>query len=269
MFWKLFLPDYVHFFNDGPLGLQKAAWMRLPAGFHGHWDDLDGLGFSGGASVVNADSLLRWGFGPVGYAKFYIPFALWVLGAGAYFFFRRLGMTTVAAALGGLAACLTTNYFSNAAWGASPAIFAFGMNFLALGALAKRDKLPFWISPALAGLAVGVNVMEAADIGVMFSLVVAAYVVYQAWVESSPRTLSGIMIGVGRTVIIVAAFAGFIALAAISSLHWGQCRRYGRQQEGGCAEAGPMEFCHRVELAKKGNALVDYSRRVRRPRGFR
>src|ERR1700722_16117928 len=77
LFWKCFLPDYVHFFNDGPLGVQKAAWMNDPGGFLGQWNDLDGLGFSAGALLPDADSLLRGALGPVWYSKLYIPLALW------------------------------------------------------------------------------------------------------------------------------------------------------------------------------------------------
>jgi hypothetical protein len=250
LFWKCFLPDYVHFFNDGPLGVQKAAWMHVPEGFLGQWDDLDGLGFNGGALLPDADSLLRGSLGPVCYSKFYIPLALWVLGIGAYFFFRRSGMSMVASTLGGLAACLTTNYFSNACWGASPAVFAFGMDFIALGILAKRDKVPFWVSPALAGLAVGLNVMEAADIGAMFSVLVAIFVVYQSAVESGPRALTGVAIGIGRT-IIVAAFAGFIAAYAITELIGVNVTGVSGKQENTQAKAAQWGFATQWSLPKR------------------
>ena len=35
LFWRSFLPGYVHFSNDGPLGMQNSAWMGLPEGFTG------------------------------------------------------------------------------------------------------------------------------------------------------------------------------------------------------------------------------------------
>src|SRR5262249_8573724 len=116
---------------------------------------------------------------------FFIPLAQFLLGFGAYFFFRRSGMGALASVLGGLGACLTTNFFSDGCWGAAPAVVAFAMDFLALGALAKRDSLPFWVAPALAGLAVGFNVMEAADIGALFSVLVAAYVIYKSLVDET------------------------------------------------------------------------------------
>lgn len=209
LFWKCFLPDYTHFSNDGPLGFQHAALLQLPQGFFGQWCDLWSVGWSGGASVLDMDSFLHWALGPLGYSSFYIPIALFILGCGAYFFFRRSGMSAEAAILGGLAACLTTNYFSDGCWGAAPAVFAFGMDFFALGALAKRDRLPFWVPPALAGMAVGLNVVEATDIGGLFSLLIAAFLLYQSLVENSAPLPVRVGRGVGR-VIIVAVFAGFI-----------------------------------------------------------
>src|ERR1035437_9383873 len=41
LFWRSFLPDYVHFSNDGPLGQQNANWLKLPAAMTGMWVDLN------------------------------------------------------------------------------------------------------------------------------------------------------------------------------------------------------------------------------------
>jgi hypothetical protein len=218
-FARSFLPEYVVFSNDGPLGLQKSAWLKLPQAFVGQWYDLNTLGANAGASLLNLTSVIRWGIGPTGFAKFGAPISLWILGACAYFCFRRFGMSLVSALLGGLAACLTTSYFSNTCWGAISPSLAFGMDFLALGTLAKRDnfRFSFWIAPALAGMAVGINVMEAADIGAIFSILIAAFVIYQAIAEDGAPALTRAVRGVGRT-ILVAAFAGFIAAYAVSVL---------------------------------------------------
>lgn len=191
LFWKCFLPDYVYFSNDGPLGIQAAAFLKPPQALFGQWFDLWSVGWPAGASFLDTDTMVRWLMGPVGLAAFYVPLSLFLLGFGAYFFFKRSGLGSFASILGGLAACLTTNYFTDGAWGAAPAVVAFGMDFLALGALAKKDKhLPFWVSPALAGLAVGMNVMEAADIGGLFSLLVAAYVIYRSLVNEDDELTS-------------------------------------------------------------------------------
>src|ERR1035441_56574 len=49
LFVKSFLPGYVHFSNDGPLGQQNAAWDRLPGAFTGIWGDLNDIGNNGGS----------------------------------------------------------------------------------------------------------------------------------------------------------------------------------------------------------------------------
>lgn len=212
LFWKCFLPDYVYFSNDGPLGIQAAAFLKPPRAFFGQWFDLWSVGWSSGASFLDADSLARWVLGPVGLSKFYVPIAQFLVGFGAFFFFSRSGMGALASVLGGLAACLTTNYFTDGAWGAAPAVFAFGMDFLALGALAKKDdRLPFWVSPALAGLAVGFNVMEASDIGGLFSLLVAGYVLYRSLVNEKEELTPG-----KRVVGLVCINFSLVALLAVA-----------------------------------------------------
>jgi hypothetical protein len=49
LFWRSFLPDYVHFSNDGPLGQQHGAWSHLPEAFMGIWAENNDIGGSGGA----------------------------------------------------------------------------------------------------------------------------------------------------------------------------------------------------------------------------
>src|SRR5215831_1441021 len=110
LFWRSFLPGYVGFSNDGPMGMQASAMLKPPQAFFGQWTDLYSVGWASGASLVDFDSLLRWIAGPIGYAAFFIPLAQFLLGYGAYFFFRRSGMGALASVLGGLAACLTTNF---------------------------------------------------------------------------------------------------------------------------------------------------------------
>jgi len=218
LFWKaVFLPQYVIFSNDGRYSQQVAQWIHLPQAFIGAWNDLNTLGASGGAVVPNFTQLFRWAFGALGYAKFIAPCALWFFGVAAYFFFRRAGLSAMAAVLGGIAACLTTQYFSNVCWGSIPPTIAFGMDLLAMGALIKRDNLPAWVTPALAGCAVGVNVVEAADIGALLSLVVAAFALYQPLAENSSPFTARVVRSLWRTAV-VSICAGFIAAYAVSVL---------------------------------------------------
>ncbi|HLX72729.1 MAG TPA: polysaccharide biosynthesis/export family protein, partial [Verrucomicrobiae bacterium] len=251
LFWKCFLPDYVHFSNDGPLGMQSTALLKAPQSFFGQWMDLYSLGWGSGASFVDADSLLRWVISPVGYAKFYIPIAQFLLGFGAYFFFRRSGMGPMASILGGLAACLTTNYFSDGAWGAAPAVVAFGMDFLALGALAKRDTaLPFWVAPALAGLAVGFNIMEAADIGCLFSLLVAAYFVYRSFADTDPLTIERVFYTFAKGSILT-IFAFFMAAYAIIGLVGTNVKGISGTQQDVQTKAMKWDFATQWSLPKR------------------
>ena len=60
LFWKSFLPGYIHFSNDGPLGQQMSAFARLPGGFAGAWNDQNDIGFNGGVYQPSVDALLRW-----------------------------------------------------------------------------------------------------------------------------------------------------------------------------------------------------------------
>jgi len=218
LFCKSFLPDYVHFSNDGPLGQQNPEWIKLPYGFTGMWDDLNDIGSNVGAAPLSLTTLIRWGFGPVGCAKFFAPVALFILGLGAWFFFRQLKLTPLAATLGVLAAALTSTFFSDACWGTASHQIAFGMDFFALALIVSNSpatpSFVRWTCLALAGLAVGMNVMEAADIGAIFSVFVALFVFYKALTEESAPVLKKISRGVAR-VAIVAVFAGFIATQTI------------------------------------------------------
>src|SRR5579862_9018046 len=144
LFWKCFLPDYVHFSNDGPLGQQNAAWRQLPAAFTGSWYDLNDIGSSAGAIAPAPDPLIFWILGPVGYAKFLIPIGLFILGLSAWVFFRQLKLSPLAATLGALAAMLTSTFFSDACWGAAPHQIAFGMDFLALALMVSNSTTTPW-----------------------------------------------------------------------------------------------------------------------------
>src|ERR1035437_3253529 len=179
LFVKSFLPGYVHFSNDGPLGQQNAAWARLPQAFTGIWGDLNDIGNTGGSSTPDLCTLLRWLIGPVGFSKFLAPFALFILGLGAWTFFRQLKLSPLAAALGGLAAALNSTFFATACWGVASQQIAIGFSYFALALVVSNTPetpaLTRWVRWALAGLAVGVNVMQGADIGAIFSVFIAAF----------------------------------------------------------------------------------------------
>jgi hypothetical protein len=221
LFWKSFLPDYVHFSNDGPLGQQNTAWSRLPGAFTGIWGDLNDIGNSGGSLAPDLCTLFRWLVGPVGYSKFLAPFALFVLGLGAWTFFRQLKFSPLAATLGGVAAALNSAFFSTACWGVASQQVAIGFSYFALALVVSNTPetpaLTRWIRWALAGLAVGVNVMQGADIGAIFSVFIAAFVLFKTLVDESGSIAAKLGRSVGR-VAVIAVFAGFIAFQTVVSL---------------------------------------------------
>jgi hypothetical protein len=221
LFWKSFMPGYVHFSNDGPLGQQNAAWARLPGAFSGIWGDLNDIGNSSGSFGPDLCTLFRWLLGPVGYSKFLAPFAVFVLGLGAWTFFRQLKFTPLAAALGGLAAALNSTFFSTACWGVASQQIAIGFSYFALALIVSNTPdtpaLIRWVRWMLAGLAVGVNVMHGADIGAIFSVFIAAFVLVKALVEESGSVAAKLGRSIGR-VAVIAVFAGFIAVQTVVSL---------------------------------------------------
>ena len=214
LFWKSFLPNYVHFNNDGPLGQQNTDWSRFPSSLTGEWVDLNDIGQSGATASLDVTSFATWLLGPVGYSKFYPPIVLLILGIGAWTFFRQLKLSPLAAALGGLALALNSCYFGNACWGTSPQQVAMAMVFFALAlAMANSGEtrpLIYWSRLALAGLAVGISVIEGLDNGAIFSVFVAAYVFFAALIEEGSPPVTKIAHGIGR-VAVVGIFAMFIA----------------------------------------------------------
>jgi hypothetical protein len=221
LFWRSLLPGYVHFSNDGPLGQQMVMYSYLPGAFMGCWGDLNDIGFNGGAYTPSLSMLFFWAVGPVGFAKFSAPFALLILGAGAWTFFRKLKFSPPVATLGALAAMLNSTFLSNACWGVASQEIALGMDFFALALLVSNSSATpaviRWARLALAGLCVGVNVMEAADIGAIFSLFVSAFVLLKIFADESGPVLVRLSRGIGR-IAFIAAFACFIATSTIISL---------------------------------------------------
>jgi hypothetical protein len=218
---KSFLPEYVAFNNDGPLGEQNTAWSHFPSTLTGTWDDLNDIGQNVGSSAPTITSLETWLLGPVGYSKFYVPIALLILGLGAWTFFRQLKLSPLAATLGALATALNGSYVGNACWGTAPQQIAMAAVFFALAlVMANTEETPRivrWSRLALAGLAVGVSVMEGADNGAIFSLFVAGFVFFKSLIERSAPVLEKIGRGIGH-VAVIAVFAGLIAAQTITSL---------------------------------------------------
>jgi hypothetical protein len=221
LFWWSIGPGFVQFSNDGPLGQQNAAWARWPQSFLGSWGDLNDIGADAGSHPPSVTMLTLWGLGPVGLAKFYPAIALFFLGLGAWTFFRQLKLSPLAATLGALAAMLNSTFFATACWGVATQQIAIGWDFFAMAlVISNTSETPALIRLARlagAGLAVGMNVMEGADIGAIFSLIIAGFVFFRAVACENGSLWAKAGRSIGQ-VTMVALFAGFIAFQTVVSL---------------------------------------------------
>ncbi len=216
LFVRSFPPGSTLFSNDGPLGSLMSDSHRVPEVFSGGWQDLNTLGFREGGAFPSITYGLLWLLGPVGFSTFYAPLTLLILGMGAFAFFRQSGLTPLACVLGATAAALNSAFLSTSAWGVGSHPLALAMNFFALAALTDSASSKQWLRVGLGGLCVGMGVMEGADVGAIFSVFVAAFVMYQSILrEGTPP--KQIVRGAIR-VTLVALFAGFMAFHAIQVL---------------------------------------------------
>ena len=217
LFFPCFKPETVLFSNDGPLGAVHAAAGKQPSGFLGLWYDLNSIGYNGGAFFASFTPTLLWLLQPLLFAKFYAACSLAILGLCAWVGFRLLKLTPLACLLGALAVMLNSTYFSIACWGVGPQNISAGMSFLAIGLVASSNhSWRSWAKLVLAGMAVGMGVMEGFDVGVIYSLAVAAFIVFHSLAGEGPFAKRAAA-GIGR-VAVVALCAGFLATQAVSSL---------------------------------------------------
>ena len=216
MFRGVFSPEQTLFSNDGPLGELMAQCHHLPDRFAGCWQDLDSVGFNGGAASPSLSFGLQWLLGPLWFTKLYAIISLLILGLGAWCFFRQSKLSVPACLMGGLAAMLNSTFFSVACWGVGAHDITAGMTFFALAALADPSARQRWLRVALAGMALGMAVTEGADVGAIFSFYAAAFIIYQAWTTEGPRAkrLGGSLARLG----LVAVCAAFMAAQSIHGL---------------------------------------------------
>jgi hypothetical protein len=214
-----YVPGFASFSNDGPIGTLKSDSHKLPAEFFGGWQDLNSVGIREGTWPSLTYALLCT-LKPVLYSKLYAPIGLFLLGLGAFSFFRAMKFTPAACIIGGLAAMLNSGFFSVACWGVVAHTNTIAMTFFAMAALVSAQNavsaVQCWVRVALAGLAVGMGVAEGADVGAIFSIYVALFAMFLAWNSGGPPVpklaLGAVKVGV------VAVFALFLAAQPISAL---------------------------------------------------
>jgi hypothetical protein len=223
LFSRSFIHNQVLFSNDGPLGAISSQSSRTTlATCVSVWQDLNWLGNEGITPDASVSALLAMVLTPLNYAKFASPIGLLILGLCAWVFFRQMRLSSWACVIGAVAATLNSDFFSTSCWGIVPQPICVGACFLSLAALARIGEgsaARSWIRVILAGFAVGMAVVQGADVGALFSLFVAAYVLYQAVFLDGKPSPTGRKLGFAMTrVVIVALFAALIATHTLTSL---------------------------------------------------
>ncbi len=216
LFRESFHSEMALFANDGPLGAVEWVCQQGWTIFKGIWADLNWVGLNGGASTLGITSVLALVLGAHGFINFYPALMILALGVSAAFFFRRLGFHPAVCVLGGMAAALNSDFFSYACWGLGTLTLCVAWVFLALAALLP-GRSPRWVGFVLAGAALGSALIEGFDNGAIFSLYVAAFLVFGAWVSregrSPARRLLHGAVGTG----VVAVVAGIVAAQVLGT----------------------------------------------------
>ena len=184
MFYDSFASGWVLFSNDSPAAHLFSRESYLVEDLHGAWQPLFWVGNEEVSNRLTFSWFIGSTLGASGNAKFYAPFALLILGASACLFFRQLRFHPMVCALGGLAAFLNMNAFSNACWGLSAWVMARAMVFLALAALVAPGIRQAWMRYTLAGFAIGMAVMEGFDMGAIFSVFLGGGAVVIYWIST-------------------------------------------------------------------------------------
>jgi len=211
-----FLPYQVLFANDSALGALKESSERLPGTFTGCWADFWWIGGSPPSPSPSFSILLATVLSPEHYLKVYVPFTALFLGFCAWFFFRQLRFSALACVIAGVGAGLNMHFFSNACWGLGTWSVSTGMVFVALGVLVGPHVRPLWVKGALAGLSVGMVVMEGFDVGAIYSVYIGLFVVF-LFLNTETNLASGAAkaLGVGALVVL---FAFFISASTLYTL---------------------------------------------------
>src|SRR5256885_557152 len=128
LFGKALLPGETLASNDGPLGAMVARHNQVIPTMTGYWQDLNWLGTQFPTIPPSITTVIRLLLRflaqmsglhpyPVLASKLYYPITLYILGICAWFCFRQWKLRPLSCALGGLAAVLSSHFFSTACWG--------------------------------------------------------------------------------------------------------------------------------------------------------
>jgi hypothetical protein len=204
------------FANDFPLGALEAECNQLPGRFAGTWRDLTWLGGEAAAASPDITMLVATLVSPVLYLKLYVPFTLLFLGFSAWLFFRQLNFNPVVCALGGVATGLNGHFFSVACWGLGHWNIAAGCSFLAMAAFYAKSIPKVWERAVLAGLAIGMGVMEGYDVGAILSIYAGIFILFRFLNDEAPLQTRVANAALAGTLVVI--FAGIIAAHTMLNL---------------------------------------------------
>ncbi len=214
LFHPLFAGGVAHFANDGPYGTLLARPYQVPDSFRGIWNDLLWLGAWNGNFNPNLTGAGIAVLGPSLYHKAMIPIGLIFLGLCVSLCLHTFRLPRWVCVLGGLAAALNMNVFSNACWGLPSRAHAMGAAFLAIAAFHACNGRFAVIKAMLAGLALGLGISEGGDNGAIFAMVAGVYGFFRAFAEPGP-TIHRTTRGASR-VVIAAVLAGLFAAQTLN-----------------------------------------------------
>jgi hypothetical protein len=217
---QAYQPHTAMWANDSQLGTLTDTSVHthplLQGIFTGAWADMWWIGFEAPAASPTVGMILLAATSPEMYLKILTPFSMLLLGFSAWVLFRQLKFAPMVCVLGGVAAGLNMHCFSNGCWGLGGWNTAIAMIFLAVAALVTDSIRQFWIRAILAGLAVGMSVMEGYDSGAILSVYVGIFTVFFCWITESTvpkRMIKSVQVGA-----LVVLFAGLISCSTLYTL---------------------------------------------------
>jgi hypothetical protein len=217
VFAKSCSPDQMLFNNDAPLGVFMAEYGQARTAWTGVWNDLNWLGIADPAALPNWGALIALTSGDrIIFQKFLVPIDLIFLGICTIICLRQFGIRYSVCAIAAIAAVFNMNGFSHAAWGLASRCTAMGFTLLAIGALRSSVDGQAVAKSLLAGFCVGGAILEAYDVGAIYSLYVGVFAIFVVLAFSKLDAVN-----VGKAVLragIVAAFAAVCAAAALITL---------------------------------------------------
>jgi hypothetical protein len=214
--YPVYQPHRVMWANDSQLGAIKATCARLPDTFTGHWADNYWVGMEIPSTSPTLATLFQMVVSPEFYLKVFTPLTMLLLGFSAWLFFRELRFSPLVCVVGGLAAGLNMHFFSVACWGLGTWNICCAMVFLAMAAIVAPGIRQPWIKGALAGLAVGMGVMEGFDSGAILSVLVGVFALFYCFFsDSDPLKALARSAQIGFLMVF---FAVLIAASTLSTL---------------------------------------------------